>query len=66
MTAGTGGMRVCCCTYQRCISMTGTALGAGHSYDNRMIKRGCRMERLPGIRMTGGTVAAGGKVLTDC
>ena len=65
MTAGTGIMRICSSTYQRCISMTGTALRTGHGHDNRMVKRGCRMERLPRSRMTGGTVAAGGKVLTN-
>ena len=65
MTAGTGIMRICCTAYQGCISMTGTALATGHSHSTRMIKRSCRMQRFPRARMTGGTVAAGGKVLTD-
>ena len=46
--------------------MTGTTLRSGHGHDNRMIEGGCRMQCFPGSRMTGSTVAAGGKVLTDC
>jgi len=65
MAADTRVMRICCSAYQRCISMTGTTLRSGNSNDTRMIKRGCRMQRLPGNRMTGSTVTAGGKVLTN-
>ena len=66
MTADTGVMRICCSTYQRCISMTGTALRTAHGHNTRMIKGRCRMERFPGTRMTGGTITAGGKGLTYC
>lgn len=65
MTAGTGVMRFCCSTYQRCICMTGTALRSAHGHNTRMIKGRCRMERFPRSCMAGGTVAAGGKGLTD-
>ena len=45
--------------------MTVSTLRSAHSNDNRMVKRGCRMQCIPRIRMTRSTVAAGGKVLTN-
>ena len=56
MTADTTIMRIQGTAYQ-CISM---AVGTGsRCYNNaRMTKRCCRMQRLPGVRMTRSTVTA--------
>ena len=65
MTADTGIMRICSSAYQRCISMTGATLRSGHGHNTCMVKRGCRMQRFPRSSMTGGTVTANTKGLTN-
>ena len=45
--------------------MTGTTLRSGHSHNTCMVKRGGRMQRFPRSSMTGGTVTANTKGLTN-
>ena len=65
MTADTGVMRIGCCTYQRGICMTGATLRSRYGHDNRMVKRGGRMQGFPGAGMTGGTITASAEGLAD-
>ena len=65
MTADTGVMRICCSAYQRGISMAVSTLGTGGGHETGMIRRRRQMRGLPRSCMTGGAVAAGGKVLTN-
>ena len=64
MTADTCIMRICCCTVERII-MTVSTLGTCGGNETGMIRRRGQMRGLPGARMTGDAVAAGGKVLTN-
>ena len=65
MTAGTGVMRICCCTGQRGVRMTGSTVGRSYSHNRCMVRR-CRMDGIPGGAVTCRTVAARCKGLANC
>ena len=65
MATGTGIMGNSSSAYQSRIIMAGTTLRSGHSHETCMVKRGGRMQRIPGTRMTGSTGTANTKGLAN-